>query len=203
MKITSIKQQVKNPERVSIFLDGKYSFSLSLDELVAEKLKDDEGIDGSRLKKLKKLSEDGKLRQRALEWILGRPHSTKEFKDYMWRKKADPELTDKLIEEFSQKKYLNDISFGSWLVELRQRAGKSNRQIRAELFKKGLSSGEVDQVLRGQESSELQRIRAIVSKKSGLSRYRNNPHKLARYLAGQGFSWGDIKEVLAMDSEEV
>ena len=34
MKITAIKAQVKNPERVSIFVDDKYSFSLSLDELV-------------------------------------------------------------------------------------------------------------------------------------------------------------------------
>jgi hypothetical protein len=35
MKITAIKQQVKNPERVSIFVDGKYEFSLSLDELAS------------------------------------------------------------------------------------------------------------------------------------------------------------------------
>jgi hypothetical protein len=33
MKITAIKQQVKNPERVSVFIDEKYEFSLSLDEL--------------------------------------------------------------------------------------------------------------------------------------------------------------------------
>ena len=45
MKITTIKQQVKNPERASIFVDGKYSFSLSLNELVAEKLKIGQEID--------------------------------------------------------------------------------------------------------------------------------------------------------------
>ena len=39
MRVSSIKQQVKNPQRVSIFVDGKYSFSLSLDELLREKIK--------------------------------------------------------------------------------------------------------------------------------------------------------------------
>ena len=39
MKITALKQQIKNPERVSIFVDEKYAFSLSLDELVKYKLK--------------------------------------------------------------------------------------------------------------------------------------------------------------------
>src|SRR5438105_3762139 len=119
MKVTAIKQQVKNLERVSVFVDGKYSFSLTLNELMAEKLKNDEEVDGSRLKKLKKLSEDGELRMRALEWVLNRPHSTREFRDYMFRKKADPALTDGLIEEFTSKKYLNDLAYGQWLMEMR------------------------------------------------------------------------------------
>lgn len=202
MKITSIKQQVKNPERVSIFLDGKYSFSLSLDELVAEGIKNNDEIDGARLKNLKKLSDDGKLRQRALEWTLSRPHSTREFKDYMWRRNAEPQLTENLIDEFTQKKYLNDVGYGAWLVELRQRSGKSNRQIKNELFKKGLSREEVAAVLEGQEGSELERIRAIVTKKINLTRYRDNPQKLAKYLVTQGFSYADVKQALALDAPE-
>lgn len=203
MKITSIKQQIKNPERVSIFLDGKYSFSLSLDELLAQQLKKDNELDGVRLKRLKKLSEDGKLRMRALEWLMGRPHSAKEFKDYMWRKKADPELTKNLILEFGQKKYLSDISFGAWLVELRQRAGKSNRQIRAELFSKGLSKEDVEIVLEGQEENELERLRNLITKKSQIARYRDDPTKLAKYLVNQGFSWSDVRESLAVEQDEV
>ncbi|MEX1995188.1 MAG: hypothetical protein WD887_00210, partial [Candidatus Saccharimonadales bacterium] len=91
MKITSLKQQIKNPERVSIFVDNKYSFSLSLDELVAQKLKKDTQLDEARLKTLKKLSADGKSRARALNWLLIRPHSTRELQDYLRRKKTDPE----------------------------------------------------------------------------------------------------------------
>jgi hypothetical protein len=95
MKITNIKQQVKNPERVSIFIDSKYIFSLSLDELVKYKLKNNQEFSEGEIKKFKKISEDGKLKARALAWVLSRPHSTRELKDYLYRKKADPELIQK------------------------------------------------------------------------------------------------------------
>ena len=78
MKITAIKAQVKNPERVSIFVDDKYSFSLSLDELVKYKIKNGAELDKADIKKYKKLSDDGKLRARSLEWLLNRPHSIRE-----------------------------------------------------------------------------------------------------------------------------
>jgi regulatory protein len=202
MKITSIKQQAKNPERVSVFVDGKYSFSLSLDELVKEKLKNGDELDVSRVGQLKKISEDGKLRARALEWLMNRPHSTKEFKDYMRRKKADPKLIDELVEEFTQKGYLNEADFGRWLVELRQRAGKSDRAIKAELFKKGLPRAVVEEILVKDEEAELMRIKLIISKKGNQSRYANDPQKLAQFLARQGFDWPLIKQALALNQPE-
>src|SRR3990167_18356 len=125
-KITTIRPQVKNPERVSVFLDGKYSFSLSLDELLREKLKNGDELDKTAEKRLKKISADGKLRARALEWLLNRPHSTRELRDYLYRKKAEPEMMDTLIKEFSDKGYLDDRKFGQWLAELDRKSTRLN-----------------------------------------------------------------------------
>jgi regulatory protein len=196
MKLTSIKQQVKNPERVSIFVDGKYTFSLSLDELVAHKLKNEQELNEAEIKKFKKISEDGKMKARALVWVLGRPHSTKEFRDYMFRKKADKDLSEQLIEEFTNKNYLNDIKFAEWFSELKQRAGKSNRQIQAELFKKGISRQITDAVMEEQGNSEQERLQLLVTKKLKSSRYRQDPIKLKQYLARQGFGYQEIEEAL-------
>src|SRR3989338_1711055 len=131
MKITVIKAQVKNPERVSVFVDDRYSFSLSLDELVSQKLKKDEELSQADVKRFKKLSDDGKLRARSLEWLLNRPHSIREFKDYLYRKKADLDITESLITEFLSRKYLDEEKFAKWFTELQKRRGKSNRAIRA------------------------------------------------------------------------
>ena len=198
MKITSIKQQVKNPERASIFIDGKYSFSLSLSELVAEKLKISQELDEASQKRLKKLSEDGKLRARALEWVMNRPRSIREFRDYLFCKKADPDFINKTITEFTEKNYLNETTFTEWLVDMRRRSGKSERAIRSELASKGVGRDIADEVL-ADGSSELNRLKNLVIKKQKQPRYGSDPHKLMQYLARQGFSYDDIKTAMKED----
>jgi regulatory protein len=196
MKITSIKQQVKNPERVSIFIDNKYTFSLSLDELVAHKLKNGQDLSEADIQKYKKISEDGKMRIRALSWVLGRPHSAKELRDYLFRKKADKDLTEQIIEEFKVKNYLDNVKFAEWFCDLKQRAGKSNRQIRAELFKKGISRQIIIDLMEEQKDTEQERLRAVIAKKLKSPRYQQDSLKLKQYLSRQGFGFQAIEQAL-------
>jgi regulatory protein len=200
MKITAIKQQVKNPERVSIFVDNKYEFSLSLDELVKYKLKNNDELSAADVKKYKKISADGKLRARALEWLMNRPHSEREFRDYLYRKKVEPEQIDSLVDEFTQKKYLDNVKFAGWFTELQARRGKSDRAIKAELFKKGIGRELADQAVPENAGEEEARLKAMIEKKSRLSRYKNDPQKLAKYLTSQGFSWQAVKDELFNNS---
>jgi regulatory protein len=202
MKITSIKQQVKNPERVSIFVDGKYEFSLSLDELVKHKLKNDQELDKLDVKKFKKISADGKLRARALEWLMNRPHSERELRDYLYRKKVEPEQIDSLVSEFTDKGYLDNAKFAGWFTELQARRGKSNRAIRSELFKKGIGRELADEILEEGAGDEVERLKAMIEKKQKLSRYKNDSQKLMQYLVGQGFGWQDVKQALANHQPE-
>jgi regulatory protein len=200
MKITAIKQQVKNPERVSIFVDNKYEFSLSLDELVKYKLKNNDELSAADVKKYKKISADGKLRARALEWLMNRPHSEREFRDYLYRKKVEPEQIDSLVDEFTQKKYLDNVKFAGWFTELQARRGKSDRAIKAELFKKGIGRELADQAVPENAGEEEARLKAMIEKKNRLSRYKNDPQKLAKYLTSQGFSWQAVKDELFNNS---
>lgn len=201
MKITSIKQQVKNPERASLFVDGKYSFSLSLNELVVEKLKINQEIDDAELKRLKKLSDDGKLKGRALEWVLNRPRSIREFKDYMYRKKADPDQITVLIEEFEGKNYLSDTLFAHWLIDMRRRGGKSERAIKNELMKKGVDREVIAETTRVDNDDELVRLRALIDKKRHIARYKNDEQKFKQFLLRQGFGYDDIKSALKDEQE--
>jgi regulatory protein len=202
MKITAIKQQIKNQERVSIFVDGKYEFSLSLDELVKYKLKNNDELGEADVKKFKKISADGKLRARALEWLMNRPHSEREFRDYLYRKKVEPEQIDSLVNEFTEKGYLDNAKFAAWFTELQARRGKSDRAIRSGLFKKGIGREAADEVLDEGADDETERLKAMIAKKQKLSRYKNDPQKLMQYLVGQGFSWQSVKEQLRSDEAE-
>ena len=74
-KITDLKQGVKNPDRVNVFVDGKFSFSLDLSQVVDFHLKIGQTLTDQELKELKHASEYGKLYGRTLEWVLTRPRS--------------------------------------------------------------------------------------------------------------------------------
>jgi len=202
MKITALKAQVKNTERVSVFMDEKYAFSLSLDELVKYKIKQNDELTAADVKKFKKISADGKLRARALEWLVNRPHSEREFRDYLYRKKAEPEQIKSLVGEFTVKGYLDNAKFAAWFSELQARRNKSDRQIRAELFKKGIGREAADEVLAEGAGDEAARLEALIDKKRGLSRYQKDSQKLMQYLVAQGFSWQSVKKALSVNQPD-
>ena len=183
-------------------LDDKYSFSLSLDELVKYKLKQGDELTAADEKRFKKISADGKLHARALEWLLNRPHSEREFRDYLYRKKVEPEQIESLVAEFTTKGYLDNAKFADWFVELHSRRGKSNRAIRSALFGKGIGRELADSVLQETESDETARLQALIAKKRNLSRYKNDPQKLMQYLVAQGFAWQEVKAQLAANQPE-
>ncbi len=92
-----------------------------------------------RLEELRSASEFGKLYQRTLEWVLTRPHSVRETRDYLRRrqqkrivanrqrakegKKPFPEILDAtiepVIERLIQREYLDDKRFAEYYIENR------------------------------------------------------------------------------------
>ena len=54
MQITAIKQQVKRTDRYSIYVDGKYAFSLSESGLISGGLVSGQELDAGELKRIKK-----------------------------------------------------------------------------------------------------------------------------------------------------
>ena len=84
--VTDIKQAVKNENRVNVFVNDKYSFSLDIAQLVDFKIKKGQVITEADLEKYQNASEFGKLYQRTLEWVLVRPRSTREVREYLFKK---------------------------------------------------------------------------------------------------------------------
>ena len=94
MVVTDIKQGVKNPNRVNVFVDGKYAFSLDMAQVVDLKIKVGMEISEEELVRFKEASEYGKAYQRALEWVLMRPRSVRELKEYLRRRKRIKEAKE-------------------------------------------------------------------------------------------------------------
>jgi len=200
MKITALKAQVKNSERVSVFVDGKYTFSLTLNEVLAYKLKKDLEVTEADIEMYKKLSADGKLRARVYEWLMGRPHSTKELRDYLYKKKTDTDLQEKLILEFSQNGMLNDQRYAEWAVERLDRKQKSKRAIANELRAKGIDAETIQSVISNEHANDAVHLQSLIQKLQARPRY-SDPKKLTAYLISKGFSYEDIKQSLSVTQD--
>ena len=212
MKITDISSQQSNLNRVNIYVDGKYRFSLDISQVASLGVKLGREYSGQEINQLEQESQFGKLYSRALEYCLIRPHSAREVRDYLWRKtrltrykskktgeiKERPgvsqKLADRVYDRLVEKSYINDDEFTRYWVENRnQTKGMSRRKIEAELRSKGVSDEiikhNIEQTLRN-DADELQKI---ISKKQ--SKYPDQ-QKFIQYLARQGFSYDDIRSAL-------
>ena len=197
MKITELKQGVKNPNRVNVFVDGKYEFSLDVTQVVDFKIKVGMEISPEQLVEFKKASEFGKLYQRALEKALMRPHSEREMRDYLckkiYEKKLDKEYIDRIIGRLIEKKYLSDFEFAKWYVENRfVKKGVSLKRLKMELMKKGVAAEIIDEVLDSSERNDEEEILKIIAKK----RAKYDDEKLTAYLCRQGFPYQLVNELV-------
>lgn len=95
LKVTDIKQAVRNENRVNIYVNGKYAFSLDVAQVVDMGVKIGRVISEEELVDYKRASEFGKAYQRALEWVLMRPRSVRELKDYLKRREIQGEAKER------------------------------------------------------------------------------------------------------------
>ena len=194
MKITAIKQQVKRADRYSVFVDDKYAFSFSESGLIASGLASGQELTPAELKSLKKAAGLDKAYGQALRYVAMRPRSEWEMEFYLRRKEVDAEAAAEIIRRLRDLQLLSDLDFArSWVANRRALKSTSKRRLRLELMQKHVSDDVIAQVLAEDETDERQALRELVAKKR--RRYAD-PQKFMRYLAGQGFSYDDIKSVL-------
>jgi regulatory protein len=197
MRVTAIKAQVKNTERLSIYVDEKYAFSLNYAQLLDEKLHAGLEITETRLEELKHTSDFGKAYERALNYVMIRPRSVKELHDYARRKKWTPEDTQIIIDKLLVRHYLDDRNFARAWIENRAIGKKtSERKLRLELKQKGVADDIIVDVLGQSTFDEKDALKQVIAKKRKLARYAADEQKLIQYLARLGFGFDDIKDAL-------
>ena len=207
--VTALSPQIRDLDRVNVYIDGKYDFSLDISQVVDIGIKAGQVLSKEELASLKQESEFGKLYARALEYVLMRPRSSSEVRDYLYRKtlarKYKNRKTGKLAEKPGVAKtvaervfgYIDDQKFANWWVENRHQAkGVSMRKLRSELAAKGIAQTIIDSVIADSSRNDLGELAKVIAKKR---RRYSDEQKFMQYLARQGFSFDDIKAALRSD----
>ncbi len=197
MKITSIKAQVNRQGRYSIFVEGKYAFSLSDTALLESKLVNGQEISQKRLGELKELSDQDKLLSQTINYAMLRPHSRWEIEQYLKKKKCPTALSEIILNKLSKLGYIDDQKFAEAWVESRLLSKPTSlRKLEQKLKLKHVSSEVIQITLaQGVDISEKESIRQLAQAKIKQKRYQDKL-KLMQFLSRQGFNYGDIKEVV-------
>lgn len=217
--VTRLAPGVRDQNRVNVFLDGKFAFSLDVAQVVDLGVKVGQKLDDEQLKALQCASEFGKLYQRTLEWVLMRPHSVQETRDYLKRRKFKrqilnrqrvrdekrplPEIQDEIATQvlmrLIERGYLDDLKFAKYFVENRNtRKGTSLKRLRMELKQKGIPESQIQVALDEIPRDEGEEMRKIIAKK-----YRKyDDQKLVAYLVRQGFEFAAAKAAVEEYNQE-
>lgn len=196
MKITDIKQQVKNQSRFSVFVDEKYKFSLSQSGILDTGVKVGKEITQQELDALVDESISDKAYNGAISLIVRRKRSEWEMQEYLKRKDLAPELIQDIVSKLKTYNLLDDSDFAkSWVENRRLLKSTSKRRLQQELRAKRVSDDIIQKTLANDETDEKEVLRNLVERKKKQTRYQD-PQKLMAYLIRQGFDYSDVKEVL-------
>lgn len=196
MQITDVKQQIKRSDRYSIFVDGKYAFSLSEGGLVDSRLHIGQEVTKEELEKLKDTALLDKIYNKVLGLLARRQRSEWEIREYLKRNETPPLLTEEILNKLSELNYVDDKKFATmWVENRRLLKSTSLRRLKLELKQKRVPDEMIQEVLVDDETDEKQVLRELVEKKQKITRYQDK-QKLMQYLIRQGFNYGDIKDVL-------
>jgi len=197
--ITAINSQRKNPNRYSIFIDGK--FVLGIDKKTVEDMDLRVGklVDEKDLKKITSQEELNKAQAYALMLLGYRERSLREIKMRMRQKGYEEKLIEKVVKYLKDRNLINDERFARLWAESRIKKGYGSWRIQSELEQKGVNREMADEILKDLYSgiNEVQIALDLVRKKKGvLKESQRLTERVSNLLRRRGFSFEVISNVV-------
>ncbi len=202
--VSAVTAQKRNPNRVNVFLDGEYGFSLS--RIVAAWLQPGKRLDQKEIDALMSQDAEEKVLQSAMRLLNYRLRSEREVRVRLQQKGFDAEKIDCVVEKLRTSGALRDDQFATaWVDSRNEFHPRSQKLMRYELKSKGISEKEIEEAL---QSSADDRELALRAARKVSRRYENLPWlefraKVSGHLARKGFTYEVITPVVKEMWEEL
>lgn len=196
-RITDIKVQKGNSNRVNVFLDGEYGFSLGL--LAAASLSPGNSLTEEEIEQLQLQDSVQAEYDRTLRYLAYRPRSSAEVRWYLGGKGVSGQVRDRVVDRLTAAKLLDDLAFAQYWVENRETfRPRGKRLLRQELRQKGISDGLIDEIL-----GDLDEVRS--ANEAAVQRVRRYAHledqafreKMYGFLRRRGFDYEVIAATIS------
>jgi len=194
--ITALKFQKKNKERVNVYLDGRYAFSLAAIE--AAPLRRGQWLSDREIEDLLGRDAFQRAYDRALRFLSYRPRSEAEVRRYLQSKKVPPAIETEVVERLTSVGLLDDQAFARYWVENRENFNPRGRgALQYELRQKGLSEEALALALEDIDEEDSA-YRALISRAHRMSPLDRQAfrQKWGSFLRRRGFSYEAIHAAL-------
>ena len=203
-KITAIKVQRKNKERVNIYLDGEFAFGLT--RIVAGWLQVGQLLDEKKIEQLKADDEREMAYIRALNYLSYRPRSIKEIELNLKKYNVPETIIPEVIKRLKSNNFVNDQEFAKLWIENRNTfRPRGKRALQVELRQKGINNEDIQPMLDELVDEESLAYQAGLKKARILANleWQDFRRKLGAFLARRGFPYSVISPLLRPLWDEV
>ncbi len=196
--ITRLQIQQKNKERVNVFLDEEYAFSLEL--MAATGLRKGQKLTPAEIAALQAADEGKRAYAAALSFLGQRARSQAEVTQRLQQREFSEAVIEQTLARLQQDGYLNDVNFGQqWVANRQLFRPRSERALRYELRRKGMDTTHINAVLEEAEIDEDAAAWAALEPKiarwAELERTQFN-QKAGGFLARRGFGHSVARRVI-------
>ena len=189
-RITALKVQKRNRQRVNVHVDGRFAFGLAAIE--AMQLKIGQHLSVAEMDRLKKRDQVEVAYERALNFLSYRPRSDAEVRRRLTENEFDSLAIDEVIDRLGRAGLVDDEAFARYWLENRDAfRPRGSRALRYELRQKGVPESVIDGTLIDYDENDAA-YRAAVSQAQKLARQPDTDTrrtKLTAFLNRRGFSY--------------
>lgn len=200
MKITEVSPQKNNPQRVNVYADGEYVFSLDEVDALVMGIKPGREITDTDLKNCLFESQFSKAKSKAMEILSRKPLSKHMLADELQKKEYDEVVIAEVINEFESLGYLDDYSYAMLYIEYAASKIWGEKKIRYELSAKGVDPNTVEDAICASQLPGTEEIAELIKQKYAGEDTDDIKVKqrIFRFFAGRGFDFSLVEKALKL-----
>lgn len=203
-RITALVAQKRNPDRVNVFIDGSFSFSIS--RLIGAWLKVGQPISQQKVKEMLSADEIEKAYQSAVHFLNFRSRSENEIRLNLKKKEYSPLTIGETIKKLKNAGLVNDAEFARQWAEARAYSKpRSRRLIEFELRQKKVLDDQIYEAIKIIPDDTILALQAARKKMHQFSHLEQDAFrkKIYFFLMRRGFRYDVIRQTLNQIGEEV
>ena len=200
MKITKIEEQKKNKNRLSVFIDGEFSFGADNFTILSHHLSEGDEITPERLAHIKNTAVFEDDKSYAARLISAKSYTVKAMKEKLKNHIGDEEIIEKTIDFLKEYKLLDDIDYACrYAHDLIHLKKFGIRQVKWKLKEKGIPDGIIDETLEELDFDDTisENLQNLITKKLAGNYDIKNIIKVKRYLASRGYGFDEINSAFS------